>query len=297
MKITKKSNKKNANYLNTEYKNIDDLIKKIKDIDYKINEINYNINKKENDIKNIINEKERLLNDNKNNNKNNISIKGIEYDISNINKRLDEIIKILNNEIKNNNKDKEILNNNKSKNIIVCQDNICISPTSLEKNKIPVLIDDFFILGKFKEENKIQKIEEFELNKIIKNKNKNYKIKNFPIIKKNIVYQIKRVETFEIIKTSNWNKENKKYFYGNKRLPIIKKPLSYQIINQLYIPGINNHEDNNDIQKVGENELLRIYLPIPEFVIEDINDFVLYPLKKNPLLIQYNSQIEFKSKK
>ena len=312
MKITKKSNnKKNLNYSNIEYKNIDDINNKIKDIDYKINKINFNIKKNENDIKNIINDKEKILNENQNN-KSNISVEDIKYEFSNINKRLDEIIKIINNEIKNDNKykkeeiikikkenldgRKEVFNDNTPKNVIVYQDNICISP-SVDKTKIPILIDDFFILGKFKEKNKIQKIEEFELIKKEKNiniKTKNYKFKNFPLIKKNVIYQIKRVEAFEIQK-SNSNKKNINYFYENKRLSIIKKPLSHQLISQIYIPGINYHEEN--IQKAEENELLRIYIPIPEFVIEGINDFVLYALKKNPLLIQYNSQIEFKPKK
>ena len=301
MKITKKRKNQNyTNYANTEYKeykNIEDINNKIKEIDNKINEITFNINKNGNDKINTTNNKEKILNEN-NNNKNNISIEEIKYEFININKRLDEIIKIINNEIKNDNKskikeitkNKEIFNYYKTKNVIVYQDNICIIPTPLEKTKItkiPILI---------REENKIQKIEEFEFiknekNVNIKNKNKNYKFKNLPLIKKNIIYQIKRVETFEIIK-------NKKNFNGNKKLPLIKKPLNYQIINQIYIPGIpgiNNPEEN--IQKADENELLRIYLPIPEFVIEDINDFVLYALKKNPLLIQYNSQIEFKSKK
>ena len=132
------------------------------------------------------------------------------------------------------------------------------------------------------------------MKKNIKIKNINYKFKNLPLIKKYIIYQMKRVETFEIIKKSNFNSENKIFFNGNRKLPLIKKPLTYQITNQIYIPGINNPEEV--IQKADENELLRIYLPIPEFVIEDINDFVLYALKKNPLLIQYNSQIEFKPK-
>ena len=282
MKITKKRKNQNyTNYTNTEYKeykeykNIEDINNKIKEIDNKINEINININKNGNDKINTTNNKEKILNEN-NNNKNNISIEEIKYEFLNINKRLDEIIKIIN---------KEIFNDYKTKNVIVCQDNICIIPTPLEKTKIPILI---------REENKIQKIEEFELIRNEKNiniKNKNYKFKNLPLIKKNIIYQIKQVETFEIIK-------NNKNFVGNRRLPLIKKPLNYQIINQIYIPGIagiNNPEEN--IQKADENELLRIYLPIPEFVIEDINDFVLYALKKNPLLIQYNSQIEFKPKK
>ena len=282
MKITKKRKNQNyTNYTNTEYKeykeykNIEDINNKIKEIDNKINEINININKNGNDKINTTNNKEKILNEN-NNNKNNISIEEIKYEFLNINKRLDEIIKIIN---------KEIFNDYKTKNVIVCQDNICIIPTPLEKTKIPILI---------REENKIQKIEEFELIRNEKNiniKNKNYKFKNLPLIKKNTIHQIKRVETFEIIK-------NKKNFVGNRRLPLIKKPLNYQIINQIYIPGIpgiNNPEEN--IQKADENELLRIYLPIPEFVIEDINDFVLYALKKNPLLIQYNSQIEFKPKK
>ena len=282
MKITKKRKNQNyTNYTNTEYKeykeykNIEDINNKIKEIDNKINEINININKNGNDKINTTNNKEKILNEN-NNNKNNISIEEIKYEFLNINKRQDEVIRINN---------KEIFNDYKTKNVIVCQDNICIIPTPLEKTKIPILI---------REENKIQKIEEFELIRNEKNiniKNKNYKFKNLPLIKKNIIYQIKQVETFEIIK-------NNKNFVGNRRLPLIKKPLNYQIINQIYIPGIpgiNNPEEN--IQKADENELLRIYLLIPEFVIEDINDFVLYALKKNPLLIQYNSQIEFKPKK
>ena len=154
----------------------------------------------------------------------------------------------------------------------------------------PISIDNIFILGKLKEENKIQKIDEFEIisekNKNIKNKN--YKFKNFPLIKKNIIYQIKKVDTFQIIKKYNSR-------HRDRRLPVIKKALTYQMINQLYIPGINNHEE--DIEKVEESELVRIFLPIPEFVIEDINDFVLYALKKNPLLIQNNTKLEFKPKK
>ena len=97
-------------------------------------------------IKNNNNEKEI----NKINNKENIILKEIKNEFLNINKKLDEIIyrfKLSNNSI----------------NIVENQDNFNVISNPSENIVIQKIIENFFISRKYKEENKIQKIESFKL--------------------------------------------------------------------------------------------------------------------------------------
>lgn len=280
MKITKKSNKKdrinsNNKIKNFEYKN--NLIKN-KDKEIKRN-LSMSINNIGDYINNINNGKEINEIANK---ENKILFKEIKNEFSNINKKLDEIIyrfKLF----------------DKSLYFVENQDNFFICPNPSENTVIQRIIDNFFISRIYKEENRIQSIESFELiGKEINKKNnydKNSKLNSLPIISKKIVFQIKRTEELEILQKKNSKNKN----YKKNQLPIIKKPLKSQLIENFFIPSINQKEFQ--IQNKEELELVRIYIPIPDYVIEKNKDFQIYPLEKNPLIIQYNNKIEYISKK
>ena len=220
MKITKKSKKKNrVNYNNT-IKNLEDSNILIKNKDKKEKEINLN-NKNNNNEKEI----------NKISNKENIILKEIKNEFLNINKKLDEIIyrfKLSNNSI----------------NIVENQDNFNVISNPSENIVIQKIIENFFISRKYKEENKIQKIESFKLigNKTKKNyNNKNSGFNTFPMIKKNI-FQIKRTEELKILQQSELEKDSKIKSYRKKALPIIRQPLKSQLVENLFIPSLNQKE-------------------------------------------------------
>ena len=303
MILTKNSNKKkniNTNFSNKEYKykNIEDINNKINNIDEKIKEINMKMNKKEEDLKNIINENESKEKQE--------FLKEIKTVFLNYNKKLDDIINKFDNELKYN---KELKKNNcelidkngllkietsscvnifkveRKKNIIENIDSICFIPKKNEYT--PELIDTIFIPMLDIRENGI---EEFGKLKKLKEKTIKNGMKYIPFIKKNINYKIKREEEFEII--CNLMKEDfKKKIYKKNALPIIKKskPLVHQLINNLFIPSKSNIE--KEIIENEEKELLRIYIPIQDFTIEEKDSIELKPLTLS-LIVQNNIKIK-----
>ena len=114
------------------------------------------------------------------------------------------------------------------------------------------------------------------------------------MIKKNI-FQIKRTEELKILQQSELEKDSKIKSYRKKALPIIRKPLKSQLVENLFIPSLNEKE--LQIQKKEEIELIRLYIPIPEFVIERIKYFQIFALEKRPLIIQNINKIEYIPKK
>lgn len=254
MRITKKNrNRKSNTNLNIENNLNDDINDKIKIIENEINQINFTINKKETDIKNNIS-----------NNGYYTILQELKKKFSNINIKLNEIMNIFNNKNKKIKSKTELfkIENNEKINII---------PIKYQKDFIIEDIEKLIILPL--NNHKKRNIKRFSRNS------------GLPLIKKNIIYQIKKVEEFEILKNKKINNENfRNKNYENNSLSINKRPFICQNINNLFIPNIENEN----------NELLSIILPIPEFFIEENDNFMIYCLEKPPFTIQYNLQMEYK---
>lgn len=131
---------------------------------------------------------------------------------------------------------------------------------------------------------KIEKNEKKSNNKMLGTEN----IKKFDIIN----CKIKRIEGLEIIQ----NYRKKSYYIPKIQLPKVIKPLIRQ---NVYSISIYNGclEGHEDIIMKEEDELLRLLLPIPEFIIEEKDNFLIFSLEKHPLNIQFNTRIEYKSQK
>ena len=166
----------------------------------------------------------------------------------------------------------------KKKNIIDKKDSIYFIPC--RKNEfIQQLIDNIFIPMINKDKNEIRKNEEFYILNNSKSENYKKRMKYFPLIKKNNIFKIKRVKEFEILKKPEVDKSKKKTNV-KKSLPIIKsKTLVHQLNNILFIPSISKQK-KEIIEKEEENEeeLLRILIPIQEFIIERKDSIELKPL-------------------
>ena len=129
------------------------------------------------------------------------------------------------------------------------------------------------------------------INKNEKNNNNDMLSKGNEKIGTNNTYQIKRIEELEILQ----NYRYKNYKNQIRKLPRIKKPLICQNINSILIHDNNLDEQVDSIVK-EEELLLRLLLPIPEFFIEENENFVIYSLEKKLLKIQNNIRLEYKPK-
>ena len=205
-------------------------------------------------------------------------------------------IKIIDNEIKQINLDinknayyiKNKLNNNEC-NIIFQEIYNHFSSINIKLNDIMNILN-FKINQMFKIEKK-EKFNILPINKNEKNSNNKMLYKGIEKFDTNTTYQIKRIEELEILQ----NYRYKNYKKQERKLPIIKKPLICQNINSIFLHDINLHGKEDSIIK-EEDLLLRLLLPIPEFFIEENENFVIYSLEKNLLTIQNNIILEYKPK-
>ena len=127
-----------------------------------------------------------------------------------------------------------------------------------------------------------------QLNEIIKTMNKELLINNTQNTNNNIIILNKLIPEL----TDEFFIEPK---YKNKELitshHLITKPLICQFIIKMFIPGVKKEENIKEGERMDEKlELLRILIPMPDNVKEEINNIEILPEEKKPLNIEYKDK-------
>ena len=128
-----------------------------------------------------------------------------------------------------------------------------------------------------------------QLNEIIKTINKELVINNTQNTKNNIIILNKLIPELTDEFFIEPKQKNKEFITSHH---LITKPLICQFIIKIFIPGVKKEENIQEGERM--DELLRILIPIPDNVIEEINSIEILPEEKKSLNIEYKDELKNK---